>query len=246
LDPPSCSLDPPGDGPLTSGRLVVDADAGRLVAVADDRGRVSGFAERTAIGRVEEGLHLGDGFGVAGQVLEQALLEQPVEQRIDHRRRHCLRLSGELGKPADDAPDHVFQALVDLGHVVAERRFEKRLGANVVPQTMHMRFFAHGVAEALQKALHQLVVGRRSRRDLIVARHASRLVLPHAAQDQVDLVVEVVVQHPVGEFRVLGDLAQTGAGVAQLRERLQRRLGELGSALGEFVHPPRNSVEFGH
>jgi hypothetical protein len=56
-------------------------------------------------------------------------------------------------------------------------------GTNIVPQAMQMRLFAHCVTKARQKAHHQLVVGRRLRCYLIIACHASRFVLAHAAQD---------------------------------------------------------------
>ena len=39
----------------------------------------------------------------------------------------------------------------------------------------------------------------------------------------------------VAELRVVGDLAQAGAGVAELAERLQGRLGELVAALVVLV-----------
>ena len=55
------------------------------------------------------------------------------------------------------------------------------------------------------------------------------------------------MQHAMRELGVLRDLAQAGAGVAELGERLQSRLGELGPALGELVDPPAwNPVELGH
>ena len=47
--------------------------------------------------------------------------------------------------------------------------------------------------------------------------------------DQLDLVGEVVVDDAVGELGVLGDLAQGGAGVDQLRQCGQGRLRELGT-----------------
>ena len=57
-----------------------------------------------------------------------------------------------------------------------------------VPQAMQMRLFVHCVTKARQKARHQLVVGRRLRCYLIIACHASRFVLAHAAQDYSPLV----------------------------------------------------------
>ena len=54
-------------------------------------------------------------------------------------------------------------------------------------------------------------------------------------RDQVDLVGEVVVQDAVRVLGVLRDLAQAGAGVAQLGQGLQGGRGELVAALGELV-----------
>ena len=65
--------------------------------------------------------------------------------------------------------------------------------------------------------------------------HALGLVLAHAVRDQLDLVGEVVVHDAVGVRGVLGDLAQGGAGVAELAEGLERRGGELAPAVLELV-----------
>ena len=74
--------------------------------------------------------------------------------------------------------------------------------------------------------------------DAVVAGDAFRLVLPHAVGDQLELVAEVVVQNPVGELGVLRDVAQAGARVALLGQRLQGRRGELRPPLGELVDLP--------
>jgi hypothetical protein len=60
----------------------------------------------------------------------------------------------------------------------------------------------------------------------------------HAEGDQLELVAEVVVQDPVRELGVLGDVAQAGAGITQLGQSLQGSRGELRPAFGELVHLP--------
>ena len=71
----------------------------------------------------------------------------------------------------------------------------------------------------------QLVRGTGQGDDAVVPGDALGLVLPDAVRDQLDLVAEVVVQDAVGEVGVLRDVAQAGAGVAQLGQGLQRRRG---------------------
>jgi hypothetical protein len=144
-------------------------------------------------------------------------------------------LARKLGEAAHDAPDHVFQALVDLHHVGAKGLLEQRLRTQVVPEAVHVAFVAQRVAQALQEAFHQLVVGGGAFHRVVVARDAARLVLLDAADDQVDLVAEVVVQHAVRELGVLRDLAQAGARVAERGQRGERGLAELGAALRELV-----------
>ena len=51
-------------------------------------------------------------IAVPGQVLQQALLEQAVEDRVGDLGRDRGRRSGELGVLAHDPPDHPLQALV--------------------------------------------------------------------------------------------------------------------------------------
>ncbi|MCY1365209.1 hypothetical protein D9M69_520470 [compost metagenome] len=70
---------------------------------------------------------------------------------------------------------------------------------------------------------------------MVVARDAARLVLLDAADDEVDLVAEVVVQHAVRELGVLRNLAQAGARVAERGQRGEGGFAELGAALLELV-----------
>jgi len=100
---------------------------------------------------------------------------------------YFLRLSGELRKTADDALNHIFETLVSATSA-RNAASNSVWGTNIVPQAMQMRLFAHCVTKARQKARHQLVVGRRLRCYLIIACHASRFVLAHAAQDHSPLV----------------------------------------------------------
>src|ERR1700676_5559474 len=72
-------------------------------------------------------LHLADRLLVAGQMLEQTVLKQPIDHRVDDRRRHGLGFSGQFREATHDAPDHGLEALVQLGDVRAERRLEQRL-----------------------------------------------------------------------------------------------------------------------
>ena len=90
-----------------------------------------------------------------------------------------------------------------------------------------MRLFAHRLAKDCEKTCHQIFVPLRVGGDLIVAGYASRLVLAHAAEDQIDLVAKIVVQNPMRELGILRNLAQARASVAQFRKGLQSRLGEL-------------------
>ena len=68
------------------------------------------------------------------------------------------------------------------------------------------------------KPVGQLLGRGRGRDQVVVAGHAGGLVVAHAVGDQLDLVGEVVVDDAVAELGVLGDLAQAGAGVAELAE----------------------------
>src|SRR5580704_866197 len=76
---------------------------------------------------------------VSGQLMQQGLLEQAVEHRVGHAGGDGHRDPGELGVPADDAPDHFLAALVDLQHVGPEGLLEQALVAQVVPQPVHRR-----------------------------------------------------------------------------------------------------------
>jgi hypothetical protein len=66
---------------------------------------------------------------------------------------------GELGVAADNAPDHILEAFVDLADVGLEGRLEHRLGPNVVPEAMQMRLFAQRLGERAEKSLDQLHAG---------------------------------------------------------------------------------------
>ena len=83
-----------------------------------------------------------------------------------------------------------------------------------------MRLVAHRLRERREEARHQVFVGLRVGGDPIVTGHASRLVLAHAAKDQIDLVAKIIMQNPVRELGILRNLAQAGTGVAQFRKRL--------------------------
>jgi hypothetical protein len=48
------------------------------------------------------------------------------------------------------------------------------------------------------------------------------------------------------EDRVLRDFAQAGAGIAERRQRLQRRFAKLGAALRELVRPGQLVLHFCH
>ena len=110
-----------------------------------------------------------------------------------------------------------------------------------------MRFVPHCLRERRKKARHQVFVCLRIGGDPIVTGHASRLVLAHAAKDQIDLVAKIIMQNPMRELGILRNLAQARAGVTQFRKGLQGRLGKLRTALGKLVHPlARNPVESCH
>jgi tRNA (cmo5U34)-methyltransferase len=183
------------------------------------------------------------GVLAAGQVMQQRGGEQAVQDRVGGGRGERDLGPGQRGVRADDPPDHLLAVLVDLQHVGAEGLLEQALVAQVVPEPVHGRVGAqrlgHGRAEL------GLELGGRGRggHDLVVPGHARGLVLAHAVRDQVFLVGEVVVQDPVREVGVLGDLPQAGPGVAELGQCLQRGVGQLRPPLGELVHlPPGDPV----
>src|SRR5262252_4273127 len=69
-----------------------------------------------------------DGRGLAAvEMPDQCLPEQPVEDRVGDARGHRRGRTRELRVPADDAPDHALEALVDLPDVPAERVVEQAL-----------------------------------------------------------------------------------------------------------------------
>src|SRR5437868_9411613 len=100
---------------------------------------------------------------------------------------------------------------------------------------MHPSLVANRLAELFQKTLHQLVAALRRRRDLVVPRDALRLVVTNTTADQVDLAVEVIVQHAVRKLGFLRDLAQAGPRIAELSQGFQRSLGKFNSSCTEFI-----------
>src|SRR6185437_16291614 len=118
----------------------------------------------------------------------------------------------------------------------AERFFEQGLRTEIVPKAVQMSFIAHGLAQDLQESRRQFFVSARACHDLIVARNAARLVMTDTAQNEIDLVVEIIMQHTVREDRILGNLTQAGSGVTKLGKRLKRGPGEFDPPLGELVH----------
>src|SRR6478736_1451878 len=165
-----------------------------------------------------------DRLAITREMPQQASLEESIKQRIEGAPGDNRLSTTKRGKAGRDAPHHIFQALVDLGDVVAKGLFKQRLRAEVVPQAMHPSLVANRLAEFFQKTLHQLVAGLRRRRDLVVARNALRLVVTDTTADQVDLVAEVIVQHAVGKLGFLRDLAQAGPRIAELSQGFQRSL----------------------
>src|SRR5215471_19625162 len=101
-------------------------------------------------------------------MLEQGILKQPVEQRVEHTGRNRWALATELRIARGDPPDHVFEALVDFDDVLAEGVLEQRLGPQIVPEAVHARVFAEGFGELDEKALHEFLATLRTGRDLIV------------------------------------------------------------------------------
>src|SRR5471032_2080719 len=99
-----------------------------------------------------------------------------------------------------------------------------------------MSLVADSLAKDLQETRRQFIVSARACHNLIVARDATRLVVTDTAQNEIDLVVEIIVQHAMREDRVLGDLTQTGSGVTEFGKRLQRGLGKFRPPLSELVH----------
>ncbi|GAB1509098.1 hypothetical protein JCM33774_11390 [Actinophytocola sp. KF-1] len=135
----------------------------------------------------------------------------------------------------DDPADHPLEAQLDGADVVAERVDEHALVAQVVPEPVHGRVLAQGGDHRVDPLAAQLVRRGGGGDDLVVPRDGGRLVLAHAVGDQVDLVAEVVVQDAVGELGVLRDVAEAGARVAEFRERVECRVGELSPPDGELV-----------
>src|SRR5580692_10004258 len=160
----------------------------------------------------EETLHfvpqVRDRLAIAREMPQQASLEESIKQRIEGAPGDDRLSATKQGKAGRDAPNHIFQALVDLGDVAAKGVFKQRLRAKVVPEAMHPGLVANRLAELFQKTLHQFVAALCRRRDLVVPRDALRLVVTNTTTDQVDLVAEVIVQHAVRKFGFLRNLAQ--------------------------------------
>src|SRR5258707_11876560 len=100
---------------------------------------------------------------------------------------------------------------------------------------MHPSLVANRLAELFQKTVHQFVAALRRRRDLVVPRDALRLVVTNTTADQVDLVAEVIVQHPVRKLGFLRDLAQAGPRIAEFSEGFQRGFGQFDASRTEFI-----------
>src|SRR4029077_2553499 len=166
---------------------------------------------------------------------QQASLEETVKQGIEGGGGDDRLSATKRGKAGRNAPHHIFQALVDLGDVVSKGLFKQRLRAKVVPEAVHPGLVANRLTELFQKTLHQFVAALRRRRDLVVPRHALRLVVANTAADQVDLVAEVIVQHAVCKLGFLRDLTQAGPRIAELSQGFQRSLGKFNSSCTKFV-----------
>jgi len=106
-------------------------------------------------------LQVHDRLAVTRKMPQQTSLEEAVKQRIERAPRDEGLSGTQRGKAGRDPPHHVFQALVDLGDVVAKGLFKQRLRAKFVPEAMHRRLVANRLAELLQKALHQFVAALR-------------------------------------------------------------------------------------
>jgi hypothetical protein len=81
-----------------------------------------------------------DRLAITREMPQQASLEQSIKQRIEGAPGDDRLSAAKWGKAGRDAPHHIFQALVDLGNVVAEGLFKQRLRAKVVPEAMHPSF----------------------------------------------------------------------------------------------------------
>src|SRR6266478_6374085 len=174
-------------------------------------------------------------LAVSREMPQQASLEQSIKQRIEGAPGDDRLSATKCGKAGRDAPHHVFQALVDLGDIVAKGLLKQRLRAKVVPEAMHPSLVANRLAELFEKTLHQFVAALRRRRDLVVPRDALRLVVTNTTADQVDLVAEVIVQDAVRKLGFLRDLAQAGPRIAELSQGFQRSLGKFDSSCTELV-----------
>src|SRR5438552_12185262 len=187
----------------------------------------------------EEALHffpqVRDRLAIAREMPQQASLEESIKQRIEGAPGDDRLSATKRGKAGPAAPHHIFQALVDLGDVVAKGLFKQRLRAKVVPEAMHPSLVANRLAELFQKTLHQFVAALRRRRDLVVPRDALRLVVTNTTADQVDLIAEIIVQHAVRKLGFLRDLAQAGPRIAELGQGFQRSLGKFDSSCTELV-----------
>src|SRR5580704_1569085 len=147
------------------------------------------------------------GVGAARKVVDERVLEQPVEHRVGHGRGHGEWRPREVGELGDDAPDHPLKNLVDFVHVSAECLVEHALVPQVVPEAVQRRLLAQRGSHGRTEPESEFGCGACGGHDAVVAGHAFGFVLPHAVSDQLELVAEVVMQDTVGELGILRDVA---------------------------------------
>jgi hypothetical protein len=99
---------------------------------------------------------------------------------------------------------------------------------------VHRSLVDEGLDQLGREALEQLGLGGRLGDDLVVAVDAAHLVGGDAVDHQLELVLEVVVEHPVAERRVGRDVSRAGPRVSQLAQGQQRRLRQLVTPLVEL------------
>src|ERR1700688_277551 len=110
-----------------------------------------------------------------------------------------------------------------------------------------MRFFAHCDPQYVQKTVQQMCERAGLGDYAVIAGDATGFIQPDAAGNEIYLVREIIMQHAMGEFGVLGNLAKAWTGVAMFRQGQYRGLGKLGPAFSDFVDPlARDPIEPGY
>ena len=162
----------------------------------------------------------------------QVIAKRPVQQEIG---RH--HIGPRLPQPVQQARDHLDHGILDIRHHLAEGGVKHRLRPEIIPQAMGLGVAKDGMRQSAHKVAGQNLAFGRAVQDGAHLVQKGRLVALDAKADQIDLVLEVIVQRADRQARGFGNVAQAGAGIAQLLENADGGRGQLfllAQALGRF------------